>query len=70
MTQRDKKQLDAELVDSFVNKKKKFEAKRDGQKGQTNSRNEEQGGWNKQTAQVQEVQQQGDDVGQPQKKQS
>ncbi len=55
-TQRDKKQLDTEFADTFVNKKKKFEVKRNGQKGQTNFRNEDQGGWNKQAAQVHEVQ--------------
>ncbi len=68
-TQRDKKQLDAEFADSVVNKKKKFENKQNGQKGQTNSRNEERSGWNKQAGQVQEVQQQSDDAAQLQKKQ-
>ncbi len=69
-TQRDKKQLDVEYVDSFANRKKKFDGKRNGPKGQTNFRNEEQGGWNKLTVQVHEVQQQSDDTAQPQKKQS
>ncbi len=68
-TQRDKKQLDTEFADTIVNKKKKFETKRNGQKGQTNFRNDEQGGWNKQMMQVHEVQQQNDDAAQPQKKQ-
>ncbi len=60
-------------MDSFTNKKKNFEGKWNSQKGQSNFRNEEQGGWNKPMAQVHEVQQQAqqqaDDVMQPQKKQ-
>ncbi len=71
--QRDKKQLDVDYADSFANRKKKFEGKRNGQKGQTDFRNEEQGGWNKLVAQVHKVQQQtqpqGDDAVQSQKKQ-
>ncbi len=72
--QRDKKQLDTDYADSFVNRKKKFEGKWNGQKGLSNFRNEEQGGWNKLMAQVHKVQQQteqqGDDAMQLQKKQS
>ncbi len=67
-TQRDKKQMDNEFTDSFVNKKKKFEAKRDDQKGPTNFRKEERGTWNKQAAQVHEVQRQSGDGAQLQKK--
>ncbi len=59
-----------EYTDNFINKKKKFEEKRNDRKGQSNCRNEEHSGWNKQTVQVQEVQQQSNDLVQPQKKQS
>ncbi len=60
-------------MDSFANKKKNIEGKRNGQKGQNNFRNGEQGGWNKLMVQVhevqQQVQQQEDDAMQSQKKQ-